>query len=606
MAQTASALPSDEPGAPSPEYYRQIPDLSRRFENFDARSTYKKFEAFAGDIASQNFVIDFSNDEAWAASDLSPRDIDGLLKSARPDSLRTRWINIWAPNRDPKVVEAIADYYDFSPRLFGLMRSAPLKPIPVHVEEHKSRFHFDYWSQHTVPRSPTSCASDVEGAIELVEKESEDSADEPFDLNHYHLVDEVWHYSSVDWGKKYLCLGYNSLFNIRTENFENIREDRGNRDLPDGKRVWTWLILCDGGTVITLHEDPFPGQHSTLSSEQQKVLLAIRRNLLVVLGQLSQANDARASQNPITLLPIRKRKRTWNNAQAEAQSPTNPSDAPSLLFYYLFDDWFTSYGLVVKQGHQYGSELNKLRKKMLQRAELEHIDRLHHIGRQLGVLKRLYQSYELIIERVLEKQKPATLRQLQANDSFVGLSHMGVSVDDEAPFQISMTPQTVLGDADMLGTTLSPAAIVRFERLKDRIRLYALSEIQECLDEKESLVLVNFNLIAIKESFSVERLTRFTLLLSKVTILFMPISLMTGYFSVSIDDLQGVYTAKTYWICFAVIMFLSSVLLAGFSLVSGTMEGKTLYRPFSRKVIDIGKRVVGASSREKKRRQKLG
>lgn len=38
------------------------------------------------------------------------------------------------------------------------------------------------------------------------------------------------------------------------------------------------------------------------------------------------------------------------------------------------------------------------------------------------------------------------------------------------------------------GAPLSSAATVRFERLRDRINLYALSEIQECLDEKESLV----------------------------------------------------------------------------------------------------------------------
>ena len=46
------------------------------------------------------------------------------------------------------------------------------------------------------------------------------------------------------------------------------------------------------------------------------------------------------------------------------------------------------------------------------------------------------------------------------------------------------------------GAPLSSAASVRFERLRDRINLLALSEIQECLDEKESLVfLVNWSLV---------------------------------------------------------------------------------------------------------------
>jgi hypothetical protein len=41
-----------------------------------------------------------------------------------------------------------------------------------------------------------------------------------------------------------------------------------------------------------------------------------------------------------------------------------------------------------------------------------------------------------------------------------------------------------------LGVRLSSSAIVRFERLLDRIKLYAVSEIDECLTEKESLVLM--------------------------------------------------------------------------------------------------------------------
>jgi hypothetical protein len=36
---------------------------------------------------------------------------------------------------------------------------------------------------------------------------------------------------------------------------------------------------------------------------------------------------------------------------------------------------------------------------------------------------------------------------------------------------------------------------------------------------------------------------------------------MTSYFSTQISDLQGVYTSNTYWISFAVIMFLSFVAL---------------------------------------------
>ena len=116
---------------------------------------------------------------------------------------------------------------------------------------------------------------------------------------------------------------------------------------------------------------------------------------------------------------------------------------------------------------------------MLRKAELKHIDRLHHIGRQLAVLKRLYQSYESIVDHVLEKQT-ATIASL-ANSNIV---------TSENSEQLSSSQLQVTEEDSLLGVSLSSAARVRFVRLKHRIRLYALSEIQDCLDQKEALVLM--------------------------------------------------------------------------------------------------------------------
>ena len=69
----------------------------------------------------------------------------------------------------------------------------------------------------------------------------------------------------------------------------------------------------------------------------------------------------------------------------------------------------------------------------------------------------------------------------------------------------------------------------------------------------------------------------------------MPVSLMTGYFSVQISDLVGVYTVKTYWVCFAVVMTLSFLFVAAFGLVSGTLEGKPIYRSLTQTVLDAGR-----------------
>lgn len=119
---------------------------------------------------------------------------------------------------------------------------------------------------------------------------------------------------------------------------------------------------------------------------------------------------------------------------------------------------------------------------MLEKANLTHVDQLHHIGCQLAVLKRVYQSYELIIDRVLKKQE-ATLASLKNSRIVSGADSLASSHPQMG------SPQIPEADS-LLGVSLSSAARVRFERLKDRIILYALSEIQECIEQKDSLVMM--------------------------------------------------------------------------------------------------------------------
>lgn len=109
---------------------------------------------------------------------------------------------------------------------------------------------------------------------------------------------------------------------------------------------------------------------------------------------------------------------------------------------------------------------------MFAKPEVQLIEDLHRVGRQLAVLKRMYESYALIIERILDRQKPIP--------SLMSRSPTELS-DQGGRGELSKDDQSY-------GVSLSPAAVVRFERLRDRIKLYALSEIQDCLDDKESLV----------------------------------------------------------------------------------------------------------------------
>ena len=87
----------------------------------------------------------------------------------------------------------------------------------------------------------------------------------------------------------------------------------------------------------------------------EQELLAIRSNLINVFQQLSKVSEEQ-EQDPIMTVQIR----SGLKATTLAETHVSESDSPSLLLYYLFDDWFTTYSLVARSEHQYGVELDKV------------------------------------------------------------------------------------------------------------------------------------------------------------------------------------------------------------------------------------------------------
>ena len=342
-------------------------------------------------------------------------------------------------------------------------------------------------------------------SLESNEKRISSSDDSTIlDLSHWRVVHKVWHFCSMDWGANYLCIGYNTLSDTEdpkkdlpraTDTAAEIAVDDDNGssrsdNKPSGSRTWTWLILCDDGTVVSIYENPFADRQQDFGPETRKRLEMIRRNLLNVFKQLSAANNDYRKNNPIYTLDIRP-------GLTSNQSRTiNITDSPSLLFYYLFDDWYSSYALVSKAEHQYADQLEKVREHMFQKPRVDLIQLLHRYGRELSVLKRMYQSYALIIERILDRQKPVPM---STTNPVTPTSHHAkrffkdtnniAQLRDKSPLPKGETSS----ELSTFGVPLCAAATVRFERLRDRIIHYAISEIQECLDEKEDLVfLVSF------------------------------------------------------------------------------------------------------------------
>jgi Mg2+ and Co2+ transporter CorA len=567
MATSASQEDDFEPTAEILAYYKAASgnEVQQTFRNLDEPISSGLAFDTAQDHRTFNFVLDFSDDAAWVAFDLHPLSVAGLLDSQRPEVLNTRWINIWYPSKQSSLLELLAKRYDFTPRLLALMCSEPketrtssfsLPPIPATQ---------GWFRQHR--------HSDIESKIgkesdELTELSSLSSYDSTVSTNLYKIIGDLWHYTSVDFGRNYVCVGYNSLYGTKQPGDDSTTSG----PLPHCNRVWTWLLLCSDNTVISIHEDPFPFSSNHLTPFEQRILAETRRNLTNVFRSLSLPDSTQ--QPALSKLPLRARL-----GSTPEETAHRPTDIPGLLFYYLFENWHNSYTLITRRESRYGLELNTLRAQMFQSPKLCHIDRLDSIGKELGVLKRHYSSYNRIIDRLLE---PPSATSASLQNSLVMSEDSHTSLDTIRP----IVPEK----ESLLGISLSSAARMRLKRLHDLIDLYALSEVEEYIKQKDSLVSMNFQLIAIKESMDVERLTRLTLLLTKISMIFLPVSLMTGYFSVPLMGME--YSVTEFWTAFAVVMCISGGMLFLIGVFSGTVQTFAVLQAAWKGVRRFGTRVL--------------
>ncbi|KAJ5929918.1 hypothetical protein N7466_005411 [Penicillium verhagenii] len=545
--------------------------LQDKFNDIDEKGHFETYMLRLKKPNTQNFVLDFGNEDAYCATDLVTKDFKALLNPNQPRSkcFGTRWIHLWAPEEQTDAIKGIMSFYGVSERLQGLMCTAPvIRPSAGNAEPKKRR-------SRTHDLNMDRESDDVENAFAMKNLRDTEDLHDTSSFKHLtfsQVTDQIWHFSSVDHGPRYTCIGYNTLF--VTPGVPKEKNENG-IDLPEGKRLWNWLVLCDDGTIISMQENPFPHQKGPLDPDQLKMMDIVRRNVRFIVSGVSKQHLNMSESDSLVTIRVR-----HFHEVGPDQANIKQEDGPSLLYYYIFDDWVSSYGLIAKREHQYGVALERLRRQMLDRPIVDLVNELHWLGRRLAVLKRLYQSYELIMRRVLQRQR---LLRDEARSTHPPPLAFGATFGDiefADMRQGSLVSYGSLSDRKdrPVGVILSSAAVARFERLVDRINLYCLSEIESCLLEKESLTFLNFNLIALKDSQAVEKLTRITILLAKATMLFLPVSLMTAYFSTELQGVKGGYTKADYWVSFAVIFFVTLILLTVFGFASDTVEGKTIYR----------------------------
>lgn len=353
MERSDSAFTNQKKPKSEASNYEPLSDRETGFRNLDLPDVLEDSVQQLCTPTARNFIVDFGDEEAWVSFDQPAETINTLLDTPRPSNLHTRWINIWFPFQQRPLLEILAQQYDFSPRLLALMssdprrmRQYPSQPIEQRNEAILRRSFEDI--EKGLSSSPPP-ATDIS---------SLSSSNPARTGNLYDIVDGVWHYTSLDQGRSYLCLGFNSLYNVHAvETGCGVSEEStGTKDapLPHIKRVWTWLLICADKTVISINEDLYPYSEGRLSHPQQLVMMETRRNLINVFRSLSKVEDSREA-NPLVLLPIRRRL-----GDTKEETAHRDKDAPGLLFYYLFENWFNSYSLITRRESRYGMELEKL------------------------------------------------------------------------------------------------------------------------------------------------------------------------------------------------------------------------------------------------------
>ncbi|KFY52453.1 hypothetical protein V496_08430 [Pseudogymnoascus sp. VKM F-4515 (FW-2607)] len=343
------------------------------FVKFDDAVRYREALECAAAKDSKNFVVDFGSRVSWIASNVGSDGFKTLMEEGgapRTEGAPARWINIWAPDLQPDVVDAIGLRYGFSERLKAILRTTPpANSSEAPVENYTAEKEFD------LPSVP-----DVEQGIPtpLTRLSSTLKAAKPNTRNFFNIAANFSSYQSIDIGEKFICIGANWMHPIER-----------NSGVVEPERLWSWIVLCDDATVISFHEDPRP------KDVDSKYIKTVRKNTLSVLSQLSIIGWDAA--DGVELISLRQR--------AGSKELTGIEGA-SNLFYYLFDDWTATYTLLmVLQGN-----LEKLRKKIMAGLDQnrpdalakEIIPKLYELGKLLRSNQHLFKGYENLITRILK------------------------------------------------------------------------------------------------------------------------------------------------------------------------------------------------------------
>ena len=169
-----------------------------RTQDFDEFKTYQELDDALRCVNTGNFVVEFDGDKASSVLGIDGPSLDKLLQAKSNKS--TTWINILGPERQKELVKRLAAQYDFSPRLSGLMCSdhkataPPLAQVPPH-QHHRFREKLGRRMSMSTEIPFTDLEKNRDSIVTTMLPQTSHTGQ-------YKMASEVWHYCSVDWGKK--------------------------------------------------------------------------------------------------------------------------------------------------------------------------------------------------------------------------------------------------------------------------------------------------------------------------------------------------------------------------------------------------------------------
>jgi hypothetical protein len=108
------------------------------------------------------------------------------------------------PYNQKDLIKVIGQHFDFTPRLLGMMRSdpCPARREEVRKKKSSSTLRSRFSGQESKRSEGSATGREEEESIGMTELMHSTQLEMVQDLSHYQLVNDVWHWSTVDWGRR--------------------------------------------------------------------------------------------------------------------------------------------------------------------------------------------------------------------------------------------------------------------------------------------------------------------------------------------------------------------------------------------------------------------